>query len=124
MSLNFEAIRARCLIRFLRPASVSQAESTGHLIFLPKGRSMMARHSHVPNEEVAGPSLAFHLVRFCAPSSCFGPTATIWKGAGIARRGSTDSRTLGRRRMGSPPMPGASTDGCHPLLLTRAGLYW
>jgi hypothetical protein len=84
---------------------------------------MKARNSHVPNERVAGPSLAFHIVRFCASSiplfafglrqcgdDLEGPASPAAAALTLER---WNAGTLGRRRLGSPPMPGpgASTDG-------------
>jgi hypothetical protein len=68
------SLRICCLIRFCAMQSVSEL----HLVFFcVKGRSMRARNRHVPNGEVDGPSLAFHLVRFVPLGLCFLPTATI-----------------------------------------------
>ena len=56
-------LRNRCLIRFSRHTVQSVSQST-----LAEGPAHDGRHSHVPNKEAAGRSLAFHLVRFCASS--------------------------------------------------------
>jgi hypothetical protein len=70
---------------------------------------MRAGNSHVPNGEVDGPSLAFHLVRFCASSFfAFLPAATIWK-VSVAIRGSTGS--LGR--LGEQLCKGERTERSH-----------
>lgn len=85
---------------------------------------MSARNSHVPNEEVDEPSLAFHLVRFVRLPACFLPVATIWK-ASVAIRGRVGS--LGR--LGDPfgarerADRGPTTDECSRCI-QRLGANW